>query len=518
MKFSSLLLTLCIFVISSCSEDQKTIISDNRNSLPETPSKVIFKKLIPNSQKFQIQSDVENTIIGKNGTKIFIPKNSFVDSEGNSISGTVTIELIEVLNVAHFIKSNLQTVSDDEIIQSAGMFHIDAYHKKERIYLDKNSSLNIELPSINYNQGTPYSVFSGNYDSDGNINWSETGATDNRMIPIPLELFDYDFWKSFGFIRDSRDLSDGYMAPYNDEIVDSTTFKNKDLENTFIATLEFESRFQDIIQAEWIIGHYNSYKKDNVMSGRMVKDNTISNIYLNNLDKELRYCDSLALKYLLSWENIVALADSCVNCDGIPYDLIRSFKGYLNEQLTTVVEFPEVNLESPRAREILSSKGYSEKEINDILSRNDQRNKVVENKRNKVMTQRTMKNSFSISKLGWVNCDRYYSDPKSENVDLSASIKNQNNFDFCTLSLIIDGDLVVINGLESDNKYWFAGGKAPYSKLPIGKKATLVGFSYKDNKIYFGKKSITISKTGNYSINLEPSTKAEVNNQLKGIK
>jgi hypothetical protein len=128
-----------------------------------------------------------------------------------------------------------------------------------------------------------------------------------------------------------------------------------------------------------------------------------------------------------------------------------------------------------------------------------------------------MTNSFTISKLGWVNCDRYYSDPASTNITLSATIQNQVDFDFCTISLIIDNDFVVINGLNSDNTFWIAGGKSPYSQLPIGKKATLVGFSYKNDKIHFAKKSIIISKTGNYSIKLIPCTKEDVNKQLKEI-
>jgi len=515
-------LTIILAILSSCSnpktdDTNDKVVIEERIALPHTKSEKLFNELRPESQKFQIDADSDNIITGKNGTQIFVPKNSFINADGELVTGKVDIEVIEVLSVTDFIKTNLQTVSNGQPLQSEGMLYIDAKSSGQQITLATDKKLQIELPNMNkMGTASDIKIFSGSYDSLGNMNWTESGKLDNRLIPLPLEFFDYKTWTSYGFIRVPK--NEGYQAPGNDEIVDSITFKNPSLHNTFISTREFEERFAHINSAEWAIGHYTSYYSTTVQTGRMVKDSTISKIYLNNLDKDLWYCDSLAYAYMKTWEG-KADFNSYWYSEIETYDLLNAFKKFYEQKLTTVIIFPaDIDLSKSDAREKLNTKGFKEIEIDEIMGAYERQNKIVTARRNKVTAQNISTNSFVVAKLGWINCDQFYYEPTAKEVNILASVNNLENYEFACLTLVINGRRIALNGTLGDNsKYTFTGKSQPYTSLPIGEKATIIGISFMNEKPYLGMKEIVISEKGDYSIDLQVSSTQDINTKLNGI-
>lgn len=520
-------LTIVLAILSSCSNPKTDstndkVVIEKRIAIPHTKSEKLFNELRPESQKFQIDADSDNIITGKNGTQVFVPKNSFINADGELVTGKVDIEVIEVLSVADFIKTNLQTVSNGRPLQSEGMLYIDAKSNGQQITLATDKRLQIELPNINkMGTASDIKIFSGSYDTIGNINWTESGKIENRLIPLPLELFEYSCWVSHNFERTPNSI--GYTVYKTndletDEVTDSTTFKQKLYENTFIATREFEKRFDYINSAEWAIGHYTSYYSTTIKRGRMIKDSTISKIYLNNLNKDLWYCDSLAYAYMKTWEG-KAKFNSYWNSEIETTDLLNIFKQFYKQRLTTVITFPpDIDLSKNNAREKLVSKGFKEIEIDEILGAYERQNKIVTARRNKETAQRISSNSFAVAKLGWINCDQFYNEPTAKEANILASVNNLENYEFATLTLIINGRRIALNGTLGDNsKYTFTGKSQPYTRLPIGEKATIIGISYKNDKPYLGIKEMVISEKGNYDIELQASTTQDINTKLNGI-
>jgi hypothetical protein len=479
MKIEKILLSLLITgTLFSCSnnspineeETKNRIEIEQRVSIPNTKADILIDQLRPRSQHFEIDANSDFSIEGENGTQIYIPSNSFINENGETITGKVEIELIEVLSVADFIKTNLQTLSNGNLLQSEGMLFIDAKSNGQTVTLSSDKKLQIELPKINnYDVASNIRIFSGAYDSIGNINWSENPKLENKLIPLPLELFDYKRWVSFGFKRVLN--NNGYQAPGNDEVVDSLTFKHPSLENTFIATREFEERYDHIMSAEWAIGHYTSYYSTTVQTGQMIKDSAISLIYLNNLDKDLWYCDSLAHTYMKTWEG-----------------------------------------------KQLDKKGFSEIEIDEIIGAFERQNKIVTARRNKQTARRVLTNSFSVSKLGWINCDQFYNNPNAKESNIMASVSNLDEYEFATVSLIINGRRIALNGTSSDNvEYTFTGKSEPYTRLPIGETATIFALSYKNDKPYIGIKEFVISEKESFNIELVERSIEDINEKLKRI-
>ena len=496
----SLLITGTLFSCSNKSSDngeetQNRIKIEERVSIPNTKADILISQLRPESQFFEIDTNSDVLITAKNGTQIYIPSNSFINEDGETITGKVEIEVIEILSVADFIKTNLQTLSNGNLLQSEGMLFIDAKSNGQAVALAPDKKLQIELPKINTSDvASDIRIFSGVYDSLGNINWSENAKLENKLIPIPLELLDYRKWW----------LSRGATNVVLDE-----RFIHPGLENTFIATREFEVRYSKIMYAEHATWRFKRYTQDETMP-----NSTISLIYLNNLDKDLWYCDSLAFAHIKTHEE---------KANSSPPDWVREvsalFKRFYEERLTTVIEFPtDINLKNKNARKQLEKKGFSEIEIDEIIGAYEIQNQIVTDRKNKQTGEKVLTNSFSVAELGWINCDQFYNNPNAKESNIMASVSNLDKYEFATMSLIINGRRIALNGTSSDNsEYTFTGKSEPYTRLPIGEKATIFALSYKNDKPYIGIKEFIISEKESFNIELAESSIEEINEKLKGI-
>ncbi len=514
-------LTIILAILYSCSSpkmDNKTdkVVIEERIALPHTKSEKLFNDLRPESQKFQITADSDNIITGKGGTQVFIPKNSFINAKGELVTGMVDIEIIEVLSVADFIKTNLQTVSNKRPLQSEGMVFIDAQYNGLQLELAKKKKIQIELPKLQgSNTASDIRIFSGIYDSLHYVNWTEISDPEKKLIPLPMDLFDFTFRKSHKFKL--ADNSNGFDISELAKL-DKTTLNNRKFENTIIATREFEERFYTIWSAGHLMGQWNSFYSKIANSGIMKFDYTILNFYINNADRDLAYCDSLALSSFKEWKrhaDSVMLKYQTIDMGNV----LNNFQKYYDEALGTVYDFTETyNLKGKNLRVNLTMKGLDEEEIDEIIGAYERQEKIITARRNKEKAQYLSTNSFSTAKLGWINCDQFYNEPTAKEVNILASVNNIENFEFVTLTLVINGRRIALGGTQTDNlKYTFTGKSQPYTRLPIGEKATIIGLSYKEDKPYLGIKEIVISEKSSYSIDLESTTVKEINDKLNGI-
>lgn len=527
MKFEKVVLNLLLMgMLFACSKNDSEKKKDTQQpikitenvAVPNTDAKSLINRLRPKSQFFEFDASSDFTITGKKGTHLYIPRNSFIDKNGQTVTGKVKIELIEVVTVGDFVKANLQTLSNGSLLQSEGMLFIDAKSNGQTVALAKGKKIQVELPKVPNNAvASNIKIFSGTYDSTGKINWVKKATVDKRMIPLPLKLFDYKAWTSFGFVRAPN--SNGYGVQENSSIEDSLTFKQPKLENTFIATREFEERFRHIMSAEWAIGHYTSFHSTTVQKGPMIRDSLISQIYLNNLDKDLWYCDSLAYSYMKTWES-KADFNSYWYSEAEKFDLMAAFKRFYEQRLTTVIKYPPgIDLNNADAREQLKKSGLSEDKIDEILGAYQRQKEILTARNNRKKTRQIFTNSFSVSKLGWINCDAFYNDPNAKESSIMAQVTNLKEDELALTTLVINKLRVALNGWKSDKgTFTFTGNKAPYTKLPIGQKATIVALSYKNNKPYIGVKEFVISEKESLRVELVESSVEALNKQLESIK
>lgn len=132
-------------------------------------------------QLFKFNQNNEIKIVGKEGTKLVFNAGSFVDSLGNLITGEIEFTLYEVYRKSDMLISNLQTVSNNNLLETSGMFSINAFSKGKKAYLKSGVDYQIEIPSKNHDKKVM--VFYGDT-LKGNINWIQDTLKNEPQIII----------------------------------------------------------------------------------------------------------------------------------------------------------------------------------------------------------------------------------------------------------------------------------------------------------------------------------------------
>ncbi len=106
-------------------------------------------------ENFNIDNSKKQKITTKNGTVINIPKNAFVDINGDIVTEDIAIDFRDFYNPMDFYLSGIpmdyDSVGVNYTFTSAGMFQIDAQSNGKQLYLKEGKKIDIELVS-NYEE------------------------------------------------------------------------------------------------------------------------------------------------------------------------------------------------------------------------------------------------------------------------------------------------------------------------------------------------------------------------------
>src|SRR5690606_3758166 len=179
-----------------------------------------------------------------------------------------------------------------------------------------------------------------------------------------------------------------------------------------------------------------------------------------------------------------------------------------------------VNLDAENAYDNLISKGFSKKEALFMIEYNFKRNELIQGLKKEIkdaeekqrVNDFVNKVVFKVDKLGWVNADRFYDDPKSEEIELIVNAPGEfNHIDF---SLVLkDRGVRLTAHKENNNKYLFTK-EGRYSKLPVGEKAMIVGLSFYEGKPHFVYHEFTLQKSQTLDLILLESSIEDIKTQL----
>jgi len=131
------------------------------------------------TQTFEINSERDTILKGKSGTLLHIYKNSFIDSNGQKISGEIEIELKEAIKSSDIILSGLTTTSNGLFLESGGMIYINASSNGNRLEISEGNFIGAIVPCQKLVEGMK--VYEGEVDSNG-INWINPSSILNDRI------------------------------------------------------------------------------------------------------------------------------------------------------------------------------------------------------------------------------------------------------------------------------------------------------------------------------------------------
>jgi hypothetical protein len=191
-------LALALLAITACKKEEVVP--------PPTPTSNLSGYFTDNEsnaiQSFSMDATSPQFITGANGVQIYVPANSFVYSNGSPVTGTISVELIEVLDVSAMVKMNKTTVSNGEMLVSGGQLKISANQNSSEIYLAPNAALNVSVPVTS--PDPQMALFTGNQMSSGDINWtSSLGDTAQQDSIIITQDSSGGSWYNFDFNNDS---------------------------------------------------------------------------------------------------------------------------------------------------------------------------------------------------------------------------------------------------------------------------------------------------------------------------
>ncbi|MEO1031985.1 MAG: hypothetical protein AAFX55_11305 [Bacteroidota bacterium] len=399
------------------------------------------------NQEFKIDNTKSNTIVGNKGTILIIPENSITDPSGNKMNGEIIIELKENFTIQDFITSNLQTIHNDQILESKGMIYFSAKDENSnRLKIADNTSIRIQIPQKDLNNDPD--IFLGVRDEVGLINWEQKEEPTKSLVPYPIKFISKN--------RFPTECSDYYG-------ITEDTIKNKyynyygqitDFENTLLATKEFADR-------------YHSTCWEDVIK-----------IYIENLDKNLWEIDEMVVEYFVQ--------DSI---ERVEYQINSIHPGPNGGPRTK---------EQKEAHEWLVNNAKEHGRWTIQLYKMFASQKLTKIDTTKLIDTTELQNintamiSYDAMKFGWVNVDFFYEDPKAVPIKLIAKTNQKAPL----INLIINGRNVILSGSEhSENEYWFTKNKDGYNKLPKGEKATIIAIGLNQTELQYGEKEIVIGES-----------------------
>ena len=151
--------------------------------------KEIFKVEIPkkSSQTFTINHKKDTTIVCKEGTKLTIKANSFIDNNNKIVTSNVDLKVVEYYQLSDILLANLSTQSDSKLLETGGMLNLQAYRGDELLSLNQNSNIEILFPTKKKNM----QLFSGEWEN-GNVNWSLQNEPIKETVIESIEFGEVD--------------------------------------------------------------------------------------------------------------------------------------------------------------------------------------------------------------------------------------------------------------------------------------------------------------------------------------
>lgn len=162
---------------------------------PNTPQDTVFNSKgailppIPASQTFLIDG-ARDTVIETNAGIVFsIPAGTFLQDNGRRVTGPLQLMVREALDAASIIRSGLSTMSGDQLLETGGMFSIDAGKDGMPLKIDSTRGIYAEIPTDSVKPGMQ--LYTGKRKTNGTIDWVNPRPLEHDLVPVDILSLDF---------------------------------------------------------------------------------------------------------------------------------------------------------------------------------------------------------------------------------------------------------------------------------------------------------------------------------------
>jgi len=133
-------------------------------------------------ETFDINTAADTIIETRDGVVFAIPANAF-----NSDNSSIRVEIKTALTPADIINYGLSTMSNADLLQTAGMFSITGFANGRALTLNKDISVSIPAKEVN----PAMQLFDGVEDSTGKISWINPRPIEKKLRTYDISTLDF---------------------------------------------------------------------------------------------------------------------------------------------------------------------------------------------------------------------------------------------------------------------------------------------------------------------------------------
>lgn len=303
------------------------------------------------TQLFEIDNARDTVVETDKGIVMAVPANCFLDKSGKAVTGPVQLELREALDAADIMKAGLSTMSGDKLLETGGMFYINARQDGEQLKFNTGKSILTEVPTDKVKPGMQ--VFDGKRQPDGSIDWVQPKPLETFLVPVDILSLNFyppeyeDSLAAWGYdvgnkvFKDSLYYSFIYNMPAPASEDDLIITEHADTAVSGESRQDYLARGKTIFNANCAVCHSTTHVKltgpglagvfDRVPkpADSWLKRYILNNFeliksgdaYANKIYKENGYAQMTAFSGLISDHDMDALLAYMKDPDGAPHEV-----------------------------------------------------------------------------------------------------------------------------------------------------------------------------------------------------
>ncbi|MFT5617967.1 MAG: hypothetical protein ACI85I_001193 [Arenicella sp.] len=424
------------------------------------------------TSEFAISTSKDTTLFGEQGTRVFIGAETFLLPDGSMAKGKINIELKELYSKADVLLADLSTKSGDRLLETGGMIYIEATSGGKKLEIDPKKRITVHFPKEKGDSTKMDLFYADGIEKESAVTDWEIDTV-NTIQNNKLKLLTYA-WVVSSYNND--DTNESYKIEYFSEkgtyweSISSHILSYKFSEQTF-NEIKNSAFARDRTDSGYRYGDYGLECKILVSKEGKVKRGEITSMAKDFVGREIYDC-----------LNTFPRLQSRKNKFGKAVETVLWLYIWDNEAIPThKIDEEYINSFDSKYAEYEKSpiKNMDEAELNYYI--------------------------FSVSKLGWINCDRFYDAEETTDLFVQNPVNSQTK-----LKLVFSdiGGILMADIIE---------GKYVFKKMPVGSKATIIGIKNDDGDMFTAFKEVEISKEPIKELNFTETTLAEFRSQVEKL-
>jgi hypothetical protein len=435
-----------------------------------------YNQLAKPAQQFEIDAATGGTITCAEGSTFVIPPYAFSNSDGKILTGKVQLLIEEFYKYSDMVAANVNTVSDGLQLVTGGMVKITALQNSSMLQLANGKTIQLSMPATDYD--AEMRLFTGDeirkteqyFNADEFVKEAKTSVSANKRTLN---------WRTRYIIPEKPFDGTTNFLNMEDEPIRVRETRRKRIAK-FRITDELPMSVEEARQVlmEKYGGYYDVIKVKKV---KVIRKSLFSNWRI--MKQHIGDSVKLTLRQALRWRYIDK-KDSAFYANKIMQDSIMYVRNMRFASLNwgNISESTNFVLDSVRF-------AYMDSVAQERL--------VTYSKYN-----------FTIEKLGWINCDKFYKSPVTVNFVINLP-KDVDASKFVT-QLVFKKIRSVMQGGYKDNQLSFAN-------IPPGMKVVLVGLGESNGRVVSFMQPLTTGSEAVSITSLYPSTPADFKQQLQQL-